>query len=99
MANPKRLIWLSLPVITEVIHYLLRDDFTDTRAAGSVNGTPATPGPGTRVEAGDANVIDSGAYAWAQWVSNQNYLMYQANPITREFGRMIIFRLKINNGS
>ena len=26
--------------------YLLRDDFDDTRAAGSVNGTPATPGPG-----------------------------------------------------
>ena len=28
--------------------YDLRDDFTDTLAAGSVNGTPATPGPGTR---------------------------------------------------
>lgn len=30
------------------ITYLLRDDFTDTLAAGSVDGTDATPGPGTR---------------------------------------------------
>jgi len=29
--------------------YLLRDDFNDTRASGSVNGTPSTPGPGTRL--------------------------------------------------
>jgi hypothetical protein len=28
--------------------YLLRDDFSDTLAAGSVNGTLAVPGPGTR---------------------------------------------------
>ena len=31
------------------IKWLLRDEFSDTRAAGAVNGTPATPGPGTRV--------------------------------------------------
>lgn len=31
------------------IRYLLNDSFNDTLAAGSVNGTPATPGPGTRV--------------------------------------------------
>lgn len=36
------------------ITWLLRDDFTDTRAAGSVDGTPATPGPGTR------SVLDTG---------------------------------------
>lgn len=35
-------------VLSGAIQYLLRDDFTDTRAAGAVNGTPATPGPGTR---------------------------------------------------
>jgi hypothetical protein len=28
--------------------WLIKDEFTDTRAAGSVNGTAATPGPGTR---------------------------------------------------
>jgi len=30
------------------IAYLLRDEFHTDRAAGSVNGTPAEPGPGTR---------------------------------------------------
>jgi hypothetical protein len=29
-----------------VIRYLFRDDLTDTRVAGAVNGTPPTPGPG-----------------------------------------------------
>ena len=38
----------------EGISYLLRDDFTDTLGAGAVNGTPAVPGPGTRV------VVDTG---------------------------------------
>jgi hypothetical protein len=32
----------------QAIHYLLRDDFTDTVAAGSVNGTTATPTGGVR---------------------------------------------------
>lgn len=31
-----------------VLKYLLRDDFTTDLAAGSVNGTPAEPGPGVR---------------------------------------------------
>lgn len=31
------------------LEYLIRDDYTDTVVAGSVNGTSATPGPGTRV--------------------------------------------------
>jgi len=36
------------------VRWLLRDDFCDTRAAGAVDGTPATPGPGTRT------VVDTG---------------------------------------
>ena len=35
------------------IPYRLRDEFGDTRAAGAVNGTPATPGPGNRVIGAD----------------------------------------------
>ena len=67
MANPKRLndvpIVLALPVITGGIPYLLREDFTDTRAAGSVNGTPATPGPGARVVTDTANKLSlAGGY-------------------------------------
>jgi len=39
---------------------LLYDEFSDTRAAGAVNGTPAVPGPGTRVLV-DTNSIMSTA--------------------------------------
>ena len=36
------------------VSYLLRDEFTSALAAGSVNGTAAEPGPGTRAVT-DAN--------------------------------------------
>src|SRR3990167_2893172 len=42
------------------IPYLLDDEFTDIKAAGAVNGTPAVPGPGTRVLV-DTNLIMSTA--------------------------------------
>ena len=43
------------------LSWLLRDEFTDTRAAGSVGGTPAAPGPGTRTVADtDSKVFISG---------------------------------------
>ena len=43
--------------------WLLRDEFTDTRAAGAVNGTAATPGPGTRVvtDTGNNMTVSAGA--------------------------------------
>ncbi len=41
--------------------YLLRDLFSDTRAAGSVDGTAATPGPGTRVVVDTNSVISVGS--------------------------------------
>lgn len=40
--------------------YLLRDEFTDTLAAGSVDGTPAVPGPGTRSVTDTGNNISVG---------------------------------------
>jgi len=44
------------------IKWLLRDEFTDERAAGSVDGTPATPGSGTRTVAADtASAISIGS--------------------------------------
>lgn len=48
------------------ISYLLRDDFTDTVAAGSVDGTAATPGPGTRLVTDPSNHISvaSGNMEW-----------------------------------
>jgi len=42
------------------IKWLLRDEFSDTRAAGAVNGTPATPGPGTRVVTDTTNKLTIG---------------------------------------
>lgn len=45
------------------IRWLLRDEFRDARVAGAVNGTPATPGPGTRVVVdtdGDGVVVNVG---------------------------------------
>ena len=50
------------------VTYLLRDEFTDTLAAGLVNGTSATPGPGTRTVVdmdGDALSIGSGVASFA----------------------------------
>lgn len=44
--NTKR--WLKTLGMSNKIKWILRDDFLDTLAAGSVNGTLATPGPGTR---------------------------------------------------
>lgn len=41
----------------DAINYLLRDDFTDTRAAGAMNGTPATPGPGSRYPVDTENLM------------------------------------------
>ena len=41
-------IWVS-NYFGAAMRYLLRDEFTDTLTAGNVNGTAATPGPGTRV--------------------------------------------------
>jgi hypothetical protein len=62
-----------VPVLFGKIRYLLRDDFSDTRAAGAVNGTASTPGPGTRTVTDTGNdlsitggnlVIAGGASAW-----------------------------------
>lgn len=39
------------------LEFLIRDEFITARAAGAVNGTPAEPGPGTRV------VTDTGSFA------------------------------------
>jgi len=78
------------------IKWLLRDEFSDTRAAGSVHGTPATPGPGTRVVVdtdGDALSISGGLLRFA----NPNSII--GNPglwygaVARTAGRVLIGRM------
>ena len=74
-----------------VIRWLLRDEFSDTRAAGAVDGTPATPGPGTRtVQDPDGVVsISGGNYvsAGGSTVFAQN-IYYPA--ITRVAGTVLV---------
>jgi len=49
------------PTLGAGILYDLRDEFMDTHAAGSVDGTPATPGPGDRVVADTGSNISVGS--------------------------------------
>jgi len=79
------------------IKWLLRDEFTDTRAAGAVNGTPATPGPGTRDVVidtdGDALSIAGGSLVFAN--PNGAYgdpgIWYGA--MTRTAGRVLLSKV------
>lgn len=62
----RRAALLTMMSGTAPVVYLLRDDFTDTRGAGEVNNTAATPGPGTRktVETDGSIVIGSGVMSY-----------------------------------
>lgn len=62
MSNKHRLLMLrhaGMAVTGGGIRYLLRDDFDDTRAAGAVDATPATPGPGTRAVVDTNSIIST----------------------------------------
>ena len=89
-------IGLPVPVAPPSgITWLLRDDFTDTRAAGAVNGTAPTPGPGTRVatDTGNNLSISSGAAIIAATVSAGDPLLGYSVPVVRTPGRVIISRI------
>ena len=78
------------------IRWLLRDEFTDTRVAGAVNGTPATPGPGTRtatetdgqftIGGGVFNYPTQGTPAWGDLG-----LRYRDITVTRTAGRLLMW--------
>ena len=78
-----------------VIRWLLRDEFSDTRAAGAVNGTPATPGPGTRTVTDTDNKLTIGGGV-ANFAPNtvpadgDPGLWYGA--VARVAGRVLLFR-------
>lgn len=85
----------------EVVTYLLRDEFNGVIAAGSVNGTNATPGPGTRTvrDVESKLSISSGAaqlVAQATPVTNEEDLVYGDVAITRVAGRMLIASTKFS---
>jgi hypothetical protein len=75
------------------IAYLLRDEFSDTLAAGSVNGTPAIPGPGTRAVTDVANKISIGSgvldFATGEAVNDALWL----DAVTRLAGKLICYQI------
>jgi len=89
---------LSVPDQGGGVHgeqYLLDDEFTDTRAAGSVNGTPATPGPGTRTLTDTGNLVSVGAgNSTANGAGTTgDPVFYVLETIARQSGRVILFKM------
>jgi len=87
---------------TEPPLYIVRDDFTDTLAAGNVNDTAATPGPGTRdvtdsadklaLTSNDYLSITAGTGAW-----NDPVIAYD-EPLTRGEGALLsVQRYRVNS--
>lgn len=80
------------------IKYLIHDKFSTALPAGSVNGTAAEPGPGTRtvVDTGSKLSIDSGDayFNGGGGVWGDPGICYANIPVTRVAGRMLFGTLK-----
>ena len=77
---------------TEPPYYLLRDEFTTDRAAGSVNGTLAEPGPGRRAVT-DTNSklsITGGVLSFATGGAGNGDPSIQWTPQQRRTGRLFM---------
>jgi hypothetical protein len=82
------------------ISYLLRDDFTDTRAAGAVNGTPATPGPGVRVAVDtDSLMSASGDLLNTGTTTGWNRQTTRYAATTRVAGLLSVHKVRTNSGT
>jgi len=78
------------------VAWLLRDEFTTDLAAGSLNGTAAEPGPGTRtvVDTGAALVISSGKLTWNAVTGVGDPRIYYADiSMSRAPGRFLVASL------
>ena len=78
------------------IQWLLRDDFDDTRAAGSVDGTPATPGPGTRsvLDTGNNLEVTGGNAVINGRAANFDPGLWYDETFTRVYGRILLFNIR-----
>lgn len=84
------------------ITYYIRDEFTDTRAVGSVDGTDSTPGPGVRNVFDDTDEtisVDSGVLSWGLWSTINPWIRWDsplgtALPISRSPGVTLHFRAR-----
>lgn len=86
-------IGLPVPIQPPPIQWLLRDDFTDTRAAGAVNGTSATPGPGARDAVDPSNNFSTnGGYLVRAGGVLDNPVLRYAVPAARSPGISLITR-------
>lgn len=84
------------------VRYLLRDDFTDTRAAGAVNGTPPTPGPGgnrAAVETDGQFTIGSGVLAYTAQATPtvKDQALYNSLAVVRAAGRVLLISQQAAN--
>ena len=83
-----------------ILSYLLRDEFTDTLTAGNVNGTAATPGPGTRTvnDTGSDLAITGGNASFTPGSWGDPRMLYDV--ITRVPGRVLCIHTNISiNGA
>ena len=79
-------------------NYLIDDEFLDTLAAGSVTGTPATPGPGTRTVVdtdGDGVSISGGVLSIANGNSSYGDPGLWLSSIARAAGRVWVTHFNI----
>ena len=91
-------LFMLVPVLfAGKIKYLLRDDFLDDKAAGSLLGTPADPGPGTRVgqDTGD-KMSTSGEKLLISRQANYDP-KFALDAVTREAGRLMVGHIKLSN--
>lgn len=80
------------------VTWLLRDEFTTDLAAGSVNGTAAEPGPGTRTLTSNVSGIASGIFNIP--ASTGDCARYDDVIFaTRTAGRMLLFRKTFSSGT
>jgi len=100
-ADPKKEdleLFMLVPVLfAGGLKYLLRDDFLDDKAAGSLLGTAADPGPGTRAGIDTNDKLSTSGEELI--VSRQaNYDPKLAlDAVTRVAGRLMIGHAKISN--
>lgn len=79
------------------ITWLLRDEFTTDLAAGSVNGTAAEPGPGTRtvVDVGNKLWISGGSATIRQNSGWNNEILRYLNVSSTVAGRLLVTRINV----
>lgn len=86
-----------MPRVRRMGAYLINDTFTTDRAAGSVNGTPAEPGPGVRTVTDTTNKLSlsSGNLILANQASSEDPRLGINTPIERLPGRILSAQLSL----